>query len=143
MVNHPAQIDPRRRQQQVKAPAAVAAPEIFEILNTKKQGVKVAAKARGRSDRSLKEIISSDTGAKAFITTIDNGKDINGVKKKGHRAIVQRLTEKRYPLVTFAGPSTPEMLGNKKVYGEMKEGIYEELIKNINYQISRITGGKG
>lgn len=111
-------------------------------FQTRKNGKKTAAKARGKIDRSLKEIISSETGAKAFITEIDNGTDENGNARRGHKAIVQRLTKNRYPLVTFAGPTNPEMLGNSETFKNIEPDIQEELSKNIIKQIQRIRGGK-
>ena len=111
-------------------------------FHAKKHGRQTAAKARGRSDRSLKEIISAETGAKAFIATIDNGTDESGNKKKGHRAIMQRTTKARYPLVTFAGPSTPEMLGSRDVYAKIAPDVHKELLRSINRQINRIMGGR-
>lgn len=115
-------------------------PHQLIYFQTRKNGVRMAAKARGRNDRSLKELISS-TGGKAFITTIDNGEDQNGNRNRKHRTVLQRLTKSRYPLVTLAGPSDPEMLGNQDVYGNLEPSIQQELMKSINKQIQRVIGG--
>ena len=110
-------------------------------FHTKKNTKRGAAKARGRNDRSLQEMISSQ-GGKAFIVSIDNGTDENGQKKKGHKAIVQRVGKDRYPIITFAGPSAPEMLGNRSVYVRMAPKIRRDLMQNIRKQIDRLKGGR-
>ncbi len=107
--------------------------ESFQIRkNTKKLG----AKARGRNDRPLKELISQQ-GGKSFQMTVSNGEG-----KKSHTFIAQRIGHSQYPVKGFYGPSDPEMIGNEKVYGKVKPDIYKLLYKNINKQIDKILGGK-
>lgn len=104
-------------------------------FQTRHNSKKRATRARVRKDRSLKELVSS-TGGKAFIATMKNGSENN------HDAVVQRQTKNRYPLLTFAGPSTPEMIGSKEVYGKIAPNIRKELVRNINRQIQRVMKGR-
>lgn len=107
----------------------------LESFQTRKNTKRLAAKARGRQDRTLQEIASRHGqagGGKAFITTFSSG----------HTAIAQRVGLERLPLKGFFGPSDPEMVGNEKVYGKVEPDIQKLLYKNISRQIDKILGGK-
>lgn len=103
----------------------------LESFQTRKNTIRLGAKARGRQDRSLKELISTQ-GGKAFMVTFNSG----------HTAIAQRVGAERLPLKGFYGPSDPEMVGNKDVYGKIEPDIQKMLHKNISRQIDKILGGK-
>ena len=103
----------------------------LESFQTRKNSKKLGAKARGRNDRSLKELLSSK-GGRAFAPTFSSG----------HSAIAQRQGKARLPLKTFFGPSDPEMVGSKDVYGKIEPDIQKMLYSNIQKQIDKILGGK-
>lgn len=117
------------------------APQPLINFQTKKNTKYIAAKARGRNDRSLKELISS-RGGKAFTATFKmGGKNHDVVNKKAHNEIMQRESKARLPLKTFYGPSDPVMVGNDEVYGKIEPDIQKMLLKEINTQIRKILGG--
>lgn len=124
--------------------ATVAKPEALlnvsgkmnklENFQTRKNTKKLGAKARGRNDRSLKEIISQQGQA-------GGGRSFTGTFKSGHTGIVQRTSAARLPLRSFYGPSDPEMVGNDDVYGKIEPDIQKLLYKNISRQIDKVLGG--
>lgn len=118
------------------------ATQPLSYFETKNNTKKTAAKARGRKDKPLKEIISITTGNKSFTTSFSKGgKNLDVTNKKAHKAIMQREGKERLPIKQFYGPSDPQMIGSKKVYGEIESQIEEKLKKNVERQVNRILGG--
>lgn len=105
-------------------------PNQLESFQYRKNTKKLATKAHGRTDTSLKELISS-IGGKAFMAKFNSG----------HVAIAQRESKARLPLKGFYGPSDPVMIGNDEVYGKIEPDIQKMLMKEINTQIKKVLGG--
>lgn len=105
-------------------------PNQLESFQYRKNTKKLGSKAHGRTDTSLKELISS-MGGRAFVVKFSSG----------HTAIAQRQGAARLPLKGFYGPSDPVMVGNDEVYGKIEPDIQKMLLKEINTQIRKILGG--
>jgi hypothetical protein len=114
----------------------------LESFQNKTNTKRLAAKAKVRTNATLKELIS-DKGGKAFKAEIKNGGKNHKLKNtKPHNAILQRVGNERLPLKGFYGPSDPVMVGSEKVYGVLKPEIEKLLYKNISKQIDKVLGGK-
>lgn len=103
----------------------------LENFQYRKNTRRLGAKARGKVDSNLKELIST-SGGRAFVVTFSSG----------HTAIAQRESSARLPIKGFYGPSDPVMIGSRKVYGELEPQIQQHLQDEIKKQIRKITGGR-
>lgn len=83
-------------------------------------------KARVKAHGGMKNLIQD--GRWAFVTQFSSG----------HRTLVQRTSEKRYPIKNLLSPSIPQMLGNEKeVYGIVKPQLDEMLQQFIQREIDK------
>ncbi len=68
-------------------------------------------------------------GSKAFLAKFANG----------HVSVVQRRTQKRYPLKKLLSNSIPTMVGSQeRVYGIVEPDIYDDLMANIKTEIGKV-----
>lgn len=116
-----------------------ATGSVTELKDFKVSPAKVApkdnkpdvVKGKGLKQSSMKKLQKGDL--KAFVARFANG----------HVSVVQRRTDKRFPLKKFLSPSLPKMLGNEeKVYGIVQPDIYKNLQDNIEKHISKVLEGK-
>lgn len=119
-------------------------PQEASNFKTKANAGSAAAKIQVLKSSSLKEIISTRTGNKAFVVSFTKGGKNHDVQnKKAHNSIMQRRGKARLPIKTFYSPSDPIMVENEaKVYGVVRPTIEQNLKKNIQKQIDKILGGK-
>lgn len=122
---------------------ARGAPIPLKDFRISKAGGKVRAQVL--KSGSLKPLEKG--GIKAFINNVaqkgskDTKKEKAGTVVK-HKAIAQRLTEKRLGIEEKFSNSIPIMLGNeKRVYGVVEPHIQENLKRNIEAQVRKILGG--
>ncbi|MEE1137309.1 MAG: phage tail protein [Acutalibacteraceae bacterium] len=67
-------------------------------------------------------------GRWAFVTKFSNG----------HKSMVQRTTDKRFPIKTLLSPSIPQMIGNEEdVYGEVQPVIQKMLMNHIYKELDK------
>ncbi len=116
----------------------------------RKNGKRVAAKARVLSSGSLKELKlrgGEDNGKdlKAFIATVKYG---NKQGNSGeHAGIFQRLTaserngRSKRQIKQLYGPPIPEMAGNKNVLSVVTDGITNDLSENLEKHIAKVMEG--
>ena len=62
--------------------------------------------------------------------------------RSGHTAIVQRRGAARLPVKKLLSPAVPHMMGNEEVRERAEALAYEELVKQIDRQIERLTGAQ-
>lgn len=91
-------------------------PASYKTGDNKPKKSKGSVKAHG----GMKNLLHD--GRWAFVTQFDSG----------HKTMVQRTTQKRYPIKTLLSPSIPQMIGNEQeVYGLLQPQIQEMLYKHI------------
>ncbi len=116
----------------------------------RKNGKRVAAKAKVLSGSSLKELKlqgGEDNGKdlKAFINTVTY-RDKNGNEKK-HTGIFQRLTASergtgsRNKIKQLYGPPIPEMAGSQKVLLAVTGEITDRMKENLEKHIAAVMEG--
>lgn len=93
-----------------------------------------AAAAKILNSASMKPLeVSTVSGTlKAFVTRFQSG----------HTAIVQRRGAARLPVKKLLSPAVPHMMGNEEVRERAEALAYEELVKQIDRQIERLTGAQ-
>lgn len=62
--------------------------------------------------------------------------------QSGHTAIVRRRGAERLPVKKLLSPAVPHMMGNEEVRERAEALAYEELVKQIDRQIERLTGAQ-
>lgn len=97
-------------------------PATYKTGENKPKTSKGRVKAHGGMKNLLHE------GRWAFVTEFSNG----------HKSMVQRTTDKRYPIKTLLSPSIPQMIGNEtEVYGEVQPVIQEMLWNHIYEELDK------
>ena len=93
-----------------------------------------AAAAKILNSASMKplEMSKDNKNLKAFVARF----------RSGHTAIVQRRGAARLPVKKLLSPAVPHMMGNEKVRERAEALAYEELVKQIDRQIERLTGAQ-
>ena len=93
-----------------------------------------AAAAKILNSASMKplEMSKDNKNLKAFVARF----------RSGHTAIVQRRGAARLPVKKLLSPAVPHMMGNEEVRERAEALAYEELVKQIDRQIERLTGAQ-
>ncbi len=97
-------------------------PATYKTGENKPKTSKGRVKAHGGMKNLLHE------GRWSFVTKFKNG----------HKSMVQRTTEKRFPIKTLLSPSIPQMIGNEtEVYGEVQPVIQQMLMNHIHKELDK------